>query len=164
MTMSRAVWLAYLAVVATLIGVIALLLPGLPERIATKFDFSGNPTAWMTHRGFVVTTGVLVAVFTVMFLGAGLLTRVPDRLINLPHKDHWLAPQRRAGALGYIVAWVRWLTVMALGIVTMVLGLALRANLSQPPRMPTTAVWLILAIVAVTLGMIVLLVRRFRRA
>lgn len=164
MTSSRVVWIAYLALLAALVAAVATLLPGLPERIATRFDFSGNPTGWHSHREFVVIVGVLAALFSVVFVGAGLLARLPDAMINLPRKAYWLAPERRAETLAYIVGWTRWFMVIGLGLIVMVIALALQANLARPPHMPSLSNWLLLAYVGVTVVTVLVLVRRFWKA
>ncbi len=68
----------------------------LPALVAAHFDAAGQVNGWMSrvyyfrHQLFVVLA--VAAVFGVLAAVAALL---PDRLINLPHRDYWLAPARR---------------------------------------------------------------------
>jgi len=74
--------------------------PQLPERMASHFDLQNRVNGWMSRNGFLALTVGVEALMTVMFLALPLLLeRIPDALINLPHKEYWLAPPRRAESL-----------------------------------------------------------------
>ena len=145
-----------------LAGEAAYFLPMLPDRLATHFDASGRANGWSSQAGFRAIIAVLIVIFAAMFAGSGLLRRVPDRFMNLPNKSYWLAPDRRDQALAFISDWVRWFLVMAMSLLTLVIGMVLRANLVTLPRMPDYVLWFLLAYLATTVAMVVVLVRRFR--
>lgn len=145
-----------------LAGEAAYFLPMLPDRLATHFDASGRANGWSSQAGFRAIIAVLIVIFAAMFAGSGLLRRVPDRFMNLPNKSYWLAPDRRDQALAFISDWVRWFLVMAMSLLTLVIGMVLRANLVTLPRMPDHVLWFLLAYLATTVAMVVVLVRRFR--
>jgi hypothetical protein len=88
----------------TLVGLVAalgFLLLGvdsaLPERVATHFGANGSPNGWMSRDGFTKSMAAVVLVPVAIVQGVGfLLGRLPPSLINLPNRDYWLAPERRA--------------------------------------------------------------------
>ena len=112
----------------------------LPERVATHFNPDGQADGWMTRDNQTKAHLGLVLFIAAMIEGlARLGPRLPDGLVNLPHRDHWLAPERRAATH----AWLAGLTRL-IGCVLMLFFLALfhlvyRANLSGTPMLPAPA-------------------------
>jgi uncharacterized membrane protein len=145
-----------------LAGTAAYYLPVLPERLATHFDAGGHANGWSDHAGFIESVAALVLIMAAIFFGGGLIGRIPDRLINLPNKSYWLAHERRDQALAYLRDWLRWFVVLTLAMLTLVIGMALRANLAAPPRLSGYATWLIAAYVVLALAMLLTVFRRFR--
>ena len=88
------------AVLLGALGHLATYYPSLPERVASHFDAAGRPDGWMSRDAFATT---LVLVYAL--LGGGflllprVLARLPDSMVNVPNKTHWLAPPRRAASL-----------------------------------------------------------------
>jgi uncharacterized membrane protein len=69
----------------------------LPEKMASHFGPSGKADGWMSKPGFMTFYLVIVTSFSVLWAGIGwLLTKTPNDMINLPNKEYWLAPERRA--------------------------------------------------------------------
>jgi len=154
--------IVYVLLCLALAGTAAYYLPMLPDRLATHFDAAGGANGWSDHAGFVKSVAVLVAITAAIFFGGGLLGRIPDRLINLPHKGYWLAGERRDQTLAFMRDWLRWIVVLTLALLTLVIGMALRANLATPPQLSGYASWLIAAYVVMALAMILVVFRRFR--
>src|ERR1035441_10418639 len=81
----------------------------LPAHVASHFDIEGRPNGWMSRGtcvGFTLGLGLLVPAFIVgMMAGAG---RIPVSFINLPHRDYWLAPERRHAALAILLRYSLW--------------------------------------------------------
>jgi uncharacterized membrane protein len=80
----------------------------LPETVASHFDASGKPNGWMP-RGAQTAWHI-----STVFFMAGLLEGIarisqliPDEYINIPHREHWLAPERRAATLAGLSTMVR---------------------------------------------------------
>jgi hypothetical protein len=97
-----------------------------------------------------------------IFFGGGLIGRIPDRLINLPDKSYWLAHERRDQALAFLRDWLRWFLMLTLAMLTLVIGMALRANLDEPPRLSGYATWLIAAYAVLAIATLLTILRRFR--
>ena len=106
---------------------------------------------------------VLVLLFAAIFAATFFFGRVPDRLINLPNKTYWLAPERREATLLYVSAWLRWFLVLTLAFITLVVGLTLRANLQTPPQLSVAAPGMLIIYLVVAVTMVVTLVMRLHR-
>jgi len=106
----------------------------------------------MPKLEFVKVHLLVLGLLSVMFLLVPLLiTRLPPGMINLPNKDYWLAPERRASTArtiqGYMVGF----------------GDAMRASLMPVPHLPNRIWALLVLLAAFTLIWTVRLLRAFRR-
>lgn len=136
----RILWLLATAAAAQ----IAWYYPQLPETMASHFDGAGRPDAWMSKDGFFLLYAGMVALQLAIFGGAlALLRRVPDRLFNLPHRDYWLAPERRDRTLDYLESWGLWFGCAVLALLLGIFQLAIGSNLSQQ-GLPVAAVQVLL--------------------
>src|SRR5687768_11899950 len=83
---------AMLAMVAALVWARAVL----PPQVASHFDAQGRPDAWTTREEHVLMMSLLgiglPLAMTALFWGVRFL---PAAVINIPHRDHWLAAERR---------------------------------------------------------------------
>jgi hypothetical protein len=81
----------------------------LPDTVASHFNSSGAPNRFMSDQSYLL---LMLALVVLVPLSVGWLGRwvqqIPDELINLPHKDYWLAPERRAQTLSYLANWLQW--------------------------------------------------------
>ena len=158
---------------ASLVGVLYLLFAScllltakdLPDRVATHFDHKGRPNGWMsrnTHLAFIAGFGLAVPL---VVAGAGLLPRfLPARSFNIPHRDYWLAPERKAETVSYLFRHSLWL---ACGILVFIAGvhlLVVHANRQQPVHLPPVPIlaWAGCLIVGLALWAIIML-RHFKR-
>jgi hypothetical protein len=98
-----------LALVVFIVGIlvsvsqILMLGPMLPAKVASHFGADGRADGSMSRESFLACQWGITAFIAVLFFGLPRLIRAtPDDLINLPHKDRWLAPERRAATLAYI--------------------------------------------------------------
>jgi len=74
--------------------------PLLPETVPSHFGASGRPDAWSSKSFFVIFYLVIVAVNAILFSSLSFwMSRLPVSLINLPHKEYWLAPERKEKTL-----------------------------------------------------------------
>lgn len=123
----------------------------LPDRLATSFDFSGRPRDAMGRAGFTGFALGMLAGMTILFGGlATWLPSVPAAWVNLPDKEHWLAPERRAHTLARLSL---FLDVMGIAMGTMLAALfiALGEN-AIAGRDEFSPVWLALPAVLVVLA------------
>jgi hypothetical protein len=63
-------------------------------------------------------------------------SKSPERL-NLPNKEYWLAPERRDETFAFFRRRFAWYSCALLLILVLAMGLAIQANFSSPPRLPT---------------------------
>ncbi len=158
----RAALIACLAAVALFIWFTG---NGLPSHVAAHFDSAGNPDAFMSRGTYLALMSALaVGVPAVIALSGRWAASLPNELINLPNKDHWLAPARREASLAFVSAWLQWAAVGTAAFLGYVHWLVVRSNALTPPRLENT--WLLggLAVggCALIAGLVVLY-RRFRR-
>lgn len=109
-------------------------LDALPERMATHFDLAGQANGFQERDGFVWTSALVSLSMLALFAALPLLLKlVPDRLINLPNKDYWLAPERRAETIARMTALSDWLGFATVALLVGVFELIIRANLTGRP-------------------------------
>jgi uncharacterized membrane protein len=136
--------------------------PLLPERMASHFAASGAANGWMTKSHFLITYAVVLlpAIF-VEFLLHRRIAATPDKLLNLPNKQYWLAPERRAETFAYFEIFFAWYGCAFLLLEVFAMGLAMRANFQSPPRLPTGPILTVIA--AFAIFNVVWVVAMFRR-
>ena len=138
----------------------------LPARVASHFDIEGQPNGWMgreTCVGFTLAIGVIMPALVVgMMGGAG---KIPVSFINLPHRDYWLAPERRQAALAILLRFSLWFACMNVLFVTGLQWLIVQANLpNQPPHLNGIGISLVTGgFLAGTAIWVALLLRHFSK-
>lgn len=95
----------------TALGAVDLMieLPRMPEQVATRFDMNGQPAAFGSPAA--LGWGQAIAGASVLLIMGGLpvlLPRIPQSLLNVPHKDYWFAPERRDRSMRFVQAWMAW--------------------------------------------------------
>ncbi|HET6142205.1 MAG TPA: DUF1648 domain-containing protein [Candidatus Acidoferrales bacterium] len=119
--------------------------PLLPGRMASHFGASGSPNGWMTKSQFFITYAlVLLPALFIEFWLHRKVSKSPGARINLPNREYWLAPERRAETFAYFENFFAWYGCAFLFVVATVTGMAMRANLDTAPQLPTTLTVLIL--------------------
>jgi uncharacterized membrane protein len=124
--------LSFLAnVVLVLLSVIIL-----PERVAVHFGPDGVPDHWAPNLvNAVILLGVNGLLFLLLCFSPKLIFIVPARLITLPGKRYWLAPENRDRTRAILATQMHRFGA-ALFLFLFVVGLlTLKANLSDPVRL-----------------------------
>jgi hypothetical protein len=136
----------------------------LPEHLATHFDWSGQPNGWMGREAYLVLTAGIGIGFPVFLMTLCWVTRfLPASMVNLPHRDYWLAPERRAETARYLGRHSLWLGAAAIVFITGVNLLTINANNHPSAHLSSSAVLLLAgSFVAVTALWTVALYRHFR--
>jgi uncharacterized membrane protein len=155
---------AFGGILAIVLVRFALMYGALPETVASHFGPSGRPDAWMTKSGFAWFSLIPLCTALVVAIAAPeLVARLPVSMVNLPNKDHWLAPERKAETLSALRSWMEWFGVALLAFLAFTYELVFDANASEGghlangPFILGLAAFMIFAIVWV-----VALYRRFR--
>ncbi len=144
-------------------GCLAATLGELPARMATHFDFAGRANGWMGREGYVgFICGMAIGV-PLFMVGITVLTGRLGRGLNIPHKDYWLAPERRAATVAVVMRFV-----IALGAIVVLLHACLHllvvsanAGPAQPHLNAIGTAVMTVGFLAATAIWIVLLCRRF---
>ncbi len=88
--------------VFSLVGGIALtilLSRFLPDRVAIHFNISGQPDGWASNGMNTVFFSATFLILNALFAGIALLMKkIPVSLINMPNREYWFAPERRAAS------------------------------------------------------------------
>lgn len=135
----------------------------LPDLAATHFDVRGEPNAMSSREGYrgfmallVIGMPLLIAV-----LPAFLARRWP-RLLNIPNREHWLAPERIEATLSSIGARTAILAVAVIALQCFVHWLVLQANAASRPSLDQQSLLVALILFATfVIGWIVAVYRRF---
>jgi len=161
MKTSYALFLA--ALVATAAFVLATT-SGLPGRVGTHFGPGGAADGWMTRDGYRLYMLAFVLLFVPFIVAmVGILPRLFPRLVNLPHREYWLAPERSEATFAFLAGHACGFGVLTLGLLAGVHWLLLDANRASPPHLATAPFVALLATFFVLLAAwMVALLRRFR--
>lgn len=142
---------------------VAWLYPQLPERVATKFGGGGQPVAWSTRAGFLTAHLVGFSLTALLMLGLRFaLPWIPAALINLPHREYWLAPERVGYTRQLVGDMLLGLGSGLLAFLTAMGHLTMRANLTPEPRLSPAFPVLVGVYLAAMLGFVVWMFLRFR--
>ncbi|HKE00149.1 MAG TPA: DUF1648 domain-containing protein [Planctomycetota bacterium] len=117
----------------------------LPSRVASHFGADGHADGWMSRDAFVsVSIGVL-AFLGALFLGLAYgIPLLPISLINIPHREYWLATERRRATLDAVTKMLLAMGVVTTALLCGVFKLTIDANLETEPRLDGTE-WSLLA-------------------
>ena len=150
------VWLVFAAYVWLTAGY-------LPERVATHFGMNGEPNGWETQAGYVRFTLIFGAVVPAFVLTIFALMRLGNGAgINIPHKDYWLAPERRGQTFAFIQRQVAWFAMLLIAFFAGMHYTILAANAHSPATLPPSgAIWLGGVFIVATIGWVVIFVGHF---
>ncbi len=100
---SRLPRIIFIIVILLCLGHVIYYYPLLPDRVASHFGPSGRPDAWSSKQSFLGIYLFAVGVVALLFSGIGpLLRRTPSRMITLPNRDYWLAPERAEETIEFL--------------------------------------------------------------
>ncbi len=111
--------------------------PHLPERVASHFNAAGVANGWMlpsTYLRFIAAFGVVFPLLWAVGLPR-LLRGTPVSLWNLPHRDYWLAPERRRETQAYLATQFRWIACLTVGFTAGVHASVVQANVGPAPHL-----------------------------
>jgi hypothetical protein len=137
----------------------------LPELVAVHFDAAGRANGFMTRtdcRDFMLASTLGVPLLIV--LATTLLPRaLPVSLINLPHRDYWLAPERAHDSLVFLSEQGLWFGCLLVLFLAAVDGMLVKANAVSPPEFPSGPFIAMLILFFCAIGVWGMrMVRRFR--
>ena len=146
---------------AAILTQLAWYYPRLPAHLGAHFNFAGQVDSFMPKQAFMKLHLGLMVMMSVIFLGMpSLIVRLPPALINLPHKEYWLAPERCAHTMRVIQGSLVGFGDMILLFLLVVFREAMRASLMPEPHL-SNRVWVMLVLLA---GFVIVWTVRFMRA
>jgi uncharacterized membrane protein len=139
--------------------------PLLPNRLASHFGPSGTPSGWLTKpQFFTLYAGLIVLAASVGFLAPLTIAKTPASKINLPYKEYWLAPERRAETLAAFERYFAWYGCIFLLLEVLTMQLVIQVNFRTAPRLPTGPIlFLISAFVLFNIVSVITMFRRFSK-
>ncbi len=163
-TPQRIVPAATLLLIAGAAVFIYLSSQSLPPLVAAHFDVTGRANGYLARGPYIAILLLITVVvpLLVVIVPSRAFTHADARL-NLPNREYWLAPERRAETVRFLTRQVSvyaWLVVIFLCYTQ---WLVVRANALRPPTLDLRAFLTGLALFLVcTLYWVLNLVRRFR--
>jgi hypothetical protein len=138
--------------------------PQLPERVATHFGGRGQPNGWMTREQHVRFTLIMGTAMPAFVLGVfAFMRRGSGRGLNIPHKDYWLAPERRDATFDFLQNCGRWLAGLLIAFLAGVHYSILAANARSPVALSLADLGSVAGFFLAALAVwVVLLHQRFR--
>lgn len=143
----------------------SLLYGKLPSTMASHFNGSGAPNGWQPKElFFALLWGVLVLVSVLAFGIPQIIESIPAQFINLPNKEYWLAPERRAESMAFFTTQFGWFGCALLLFLVFTFELAVQANIRPRPVMDSSTFFYGLIVFLVFAFLLpVRLLTRFRR-
>lgn len=138
---------------------------GLPAVVASHFGPGGVANGFMgkgTYEVFMLA--LVIGVPALVAFSARLLRNMPPELVNLPYRQYWLAPERRAATFESLSSLVLWFAMALAIFLSFCHWLVVRAYATQPPELP--GIWFFAGLGlfgAFMLSWIFVLFRRFGR-
>jgi hypothetical protein len=150
---------------AIFFGYVAATYSELPAKVASHFDLYGHANGWMSRETCVAfMVGIVVIVPVIVIASMGGAGRIPVSFINLPHRDYWLAPERRQAALAILLRYSLLLASITVLLMTGLHWLVVQANLHGGTQLNLVDLWSLLGgFLVVTVVWTVLLLRHFSK-
>jgi hypothetical protein len=109
---------------------------GLPPVVASHFGIGGAVDGFMSRNaylGFILIGTVIIPLLIV--LPQRIVQTLPPRLISLPNRDYWLAPERIESTLEYFRNHAVWFAALFIALVCFVHWEVVQANSRSPARL-----------------------------
>jgi hypothetical protein len=109
----------------------------LPPVVASHFSAGGTADSFMPRESYLaLMLGATVGAPLLVALLAQSVRLFPARLINLPNRDYWLAPERIDETMTWLENRGALLGILVAGFMCFVHWQVLLANKRQPPHFP----------------------------
>lgn len=126
----------------------------LPLLVASHFDGAGEANGFMPQRAYLALMLTLLVGLPSLLMALTWWSLGASRArINLPNRDYWLAPERRAATVAYLRTCLLWFGVLLLVFLCYVHWLVVLANGRQPPRLDNA--WFVGGLVSFLAAMLV---------
>ncbi|MCE9608772.1 MAG: DUF1648 domain-containing protein [Chthoniobacter sp.] len=137
----------------------------LPVQLATHFGTDGQANGWMARAGhvrFMLGIGLGVPLSIVLIIA--IVSRLGGAGLNIPNRQYWLAPERRAQTLAFVQRQMVWFACLLVLFFVMIHHLILWANAHTPAMLSPSGLWIPIALfLAAIVAWTVAFIRPFRR-
>jgi hypothetical protein len=125
--------------IALLVGAAAFVLvtgSNLPPLVASHFGIGGAVDGFMSRGAYLgfMLIGV-VAIPLLIVVPQRLVRTISPRLINVPNRDYWLAPERIESTLDYLRDHAVWFAALLVVFICFVHWEVVQANMRRPVRL-----------------------------
>ena len=137
----------------------------LPAQVASHFDAGGNVNSYMTRSNYLLFISLVTFGVPLLIVELNLvLPRFAPRLVRIPARDYWFAPERRAETIASIGTSGMLTASLITAFMIAVHLLVVEANRRSPPHIDNELLWVLLGVLVVCiLGWQFFRWRRFRR-
>lgn len=105
-----------------------------PDRVATHFDVKGNADGWLGKRAATLMMLGFQCGTPLFILAMGkLASRMPESMLNIPDKEYWMHPDRKADALLVSSNYLAWIAVLVALFIAVLNHLTFLANRDSAP-------------------------------
>jgi uncharacterized membrane protein len=109
---------------------------GLPPLVASHFGTSGTANRFMPRTFYVrFMLAIVLGLPTILTLVTWRTLVSPKARINIPNRDYWLAPERRAETIAFLRAGLLWFGVLLVAFLCFAHWLVVLANRMQPAHL-----------------------------
>jgi len=109
----------------------------LPERFATSFNAAGEAECWMDRPSYMMFISGGGSITVLIFVVIGFVSRfIPDKWINVPQREYWLAPEHRAETMSYLFRQMLWFASWMCCFLIALHFSTIHANRLTPPHLP----------------------------
>jgi hypothetical protein len=137
----------------------------LPPLVASHFGVGGTANGFMSRNGYLAFMLIGTIVMPLLMVVPQRLVRtIPPRLINVPNRDYWLAPERIDSTLDYLRDHAVWFAALFAMLLCFVHWEVVQANMRTPARLAAQPfIAGLIAYAVAVLVWIAALVAHFRR-
>lgn len=140
-------------------------LPRVDGPLPSHFGINGRPDAWTDRGGMMALTAGVFALAMAIGIGVpALLLRMPPAQLNVPRREEWLAPEAASRARRYLTVTFRVIGAACLALFLTIQQWVYSTAISGDTHVPPSAVLaLVVAFLAIVLGVVAWMCRRFAR-
>jgi Protein of unknown function (DUF1648) len=136
----------FFAVLAVALIFIYFTSRSMPPMVASHFNAAGVPNGFLPRTTYLLVMMVVVLMPPILLVIIPRISlRNPRARINVPHRDYWLAPERREQTVQIISQHTTRFAGLLVGFLCYAHWLVVYANLSSPPTLSSG--WLLAGLV-----------------
>lgn len=126
----------FIALNLTAVAFVWVTCAALPPVVASHFGMNGAANGSMSRSAYCLfMVAFVVGLPCLVALSGRFAGLLPVQMINLPHRDVWLAPERRSATILALSQRLEQLASALIMYLCFMHWLVVRANATQPPRL-----------------------------